>query len=150
MTRDKGQGTRDKGQGTRDKGQGGFALTMVIVLITVLLSLSAAALGVSYNFKQIADASSGARIESHYRAQAGITDAQWRIRTNTLNDIVGLVPPAGGFGDRDFTVSYYLDIDANPPAASVPGIASADCLVTIGAVSDNYGTRVVQASIQNV
>ena len=105
----------------------GVVLTVVIVIIIVLASLTLYVTTLTYNQKKLADSAGGRRSKVYYRAQAGVIDANWRIRTNYTAGI-----PVGNFRTNpNYSPTYSIDVD---------GDGTNDCQVTIGAV-DASGKR---------
>ena len=94
----------------------GIALAVALVTILCLLTVAGAILTLGYNFNLIINNMGGTRSVDYYKAQAGVVDAQWRLRTNFGGINTVLDPP-----------SYQLDID---------GDATNDVQVDIGPVID--------------
>ncbi len=129
------------------KKEGGFVLTAAIIFILMLVFLAAFVLNVGYNQRVMTNNVGLVRARAYYRAQAGVVDANARIR---INYVTGLVAGAGSTGtsflDPGYNPApYHLDLDMNPPtfsaAASIP--ADYDVTVDISAVDkNNNGTDV--------
>jgi len=88
------------------KSDKGAILTVVIMVIVLLTLLAGYTLNFAYNQKRLTDRSSGAHLKAYYRAQAGVVDAQWRLRTD----------PGGLFaanGPAYNPPAYSLDIDGD-------------------------------------
>ena len=71
-----------------------------------------------YNQKKLSDAAGGRRAKIYYRAQAGVVEANWRIRENI-----------GG----NFTTPAY---DPAPYSIDVDGDTVNDCTIDIGPVTN--------------
>lgn len=104
----------------------GVAMVVVIVVIIMLTLIGSFMANYSYNQQRIVTVSSGRNIVLQYRAQAGIVDANWRIRTNYGTNFT----VAGN------TASYSLDVD---------GDGVNDTNVVIGA-ADAAGVRQIDAT----
>ena len=111
-------------------GRRGVALTVTMVIIVVLVLLASFTVNYGYNKKRLVDINSGRRDTLNFRAEAGVVDANWRIRSNYT---VGL-SPAGSFAtDAYDPAPYGLDVDKN-------GVT--DTCVNIGPVTNvNTGQR---------
>ena len=93
----------------------------------VLVLLASFAVNYGYNKKRLMDIHSGRRDTLNFRAQAGVVDANWRIRA----DYTAGLSPAGSFTNSAYDpAAYGLDVDRN-------GVA--DTCVNIGPVT-NAGT----------
>lgn len=106
----------------------GFALTAVIIAIFMMMVLASAVLLYAYNIRRLQDSLAGLRTLAYYNANAGIVDAQWRIRTNYQ----GNFDP----GDPD-PPSYTLDVNGD----SLP-----DVTVDIGAFNSATRNRSISAT----
>ena len=71
--------------------------------------------------------------QNYYRAQAGLVDAFWRIRTNRTLD-----GWTGNFNDPNFSVEYYMDINTNSVSAAKAG--ASNIKVTIGPKNQTVGS----------
>ena len=99
----------------------GIALTLVIMIVIMVSVLAAAAMTLGYNQKRLSDATVSNRTQGFYYAQAGIVDAQWRIRNNALKNKAGVDVITGDVGSTgsDFTTAsfnpkaYCLDLDSD-------------------------------------
>lgn len=116
----------------------GVALLVVITFATVISLIAAYVLRLSYNQARQVDAVSIRRTMNNYRAQAGVVDAMWRIRTNTI-------PPgsAGSFLTPTFDPLPYF-INVNDDTASAGELAASNVRVDIGPVitiGNAIGTR---------
>ena len=60
----------------------GVALTVVLIIITVLSLLVWSVLALAYNQKLMVDRVNARHTRAEARAQAGLVNARWRIRTN--------------------------------------------------------------------
>ena len=88
----------------------GLALTIVMIVIIMLAIISAFSTNLGFNQKKMIDANSGRRAKIYFKAQAGVVDANWRIRTDYT---VGLAP-AGSFTTDAYNPGpYLLDVDQN-------------------------------------
>lgn len=108
------------------RGDRGAALTLAIVIVMILSTLAAVALALAYNYRMMRDGLTAQHARAHFRAQAGVVDARWRIRNN--------------FG-MDFTVA------ANDPAPydiDIDGDGTNDVTVDIGP-ADGNGLRPIQS-----
>ena len=106
-------------------------MTIVIIIIIIMAMLALYVTTLGYNQKKLADSAGGRRAKIYYKAQAGVIDANWRIRTNYT---AGL--PVGNFRtDPNYSPTYSVDID---------GDGTNDCQVTIGAV-DASGKRPINS-----
>lgn len=94
----------------------GVALVLVIIAVMMLTGIGGFAANLAYNQRLFQNSSGGNRIRNYYRAQAGIVDACWRIRTNT----------GANFTIPATTLAYSLDVDNN---------GTNDTNVTIGALA---------------
>ena len=82
--------------------QRGVALTLAIIVIVMIAILTAWTLRLAYNYQVLTSDSALKRTRAYYRAQAGIVDANWRIRNNI----------GGDFTDPKYNPpAYPLDID---------------------------------------
>jgi len=107
----------------RDRGA---ALTLAIVVAMILSVLAAVALTLGYNYRRLRDGLTVIHAASHFRAQAGLVDARWRIRNNIGGDYtVAAFDPA----------AYQLDID---------GSGNNDVTVDIGP-ADGNGLRPISS-----
>ncbi len=127
--------------------EGGFVLTATIVFIMMLVFLAAFVLNAGYNQRVMANNVGVTRAKAYYRAQAGVVDANARIRTNYVTGLgVGTGSSGTSFLDSGYNPApYHLDLDQNPPtfsnAASIP--TGYDVTVDISAVDrNNDGTAV--------
>lgn len=104
----------------------GVVLVIAIVVIVLLALLAGYATQLGYNQRRLSDAGGGRRAKIYYRAQAGVVDANFRIRTNYT---AGLTPVIAG----GFLVDTY---DPNPYPLDVDGDGTMDCQVDIGPVTN--------------
>ncbi len=111
----------------------GVALTVVIVIVIVMALISGYVTVLSYNQVKLANTAGGRRAKVYYRAQAGVVDANWRIRTNY---VTGLTPIPGILGFRD------ASWNPNPYQIDVDGDSVMDCTVDIN-LPDGGGKRPV-------
>ena len=125
------------------KNENGFILTVAILFIIMLVSLAGFVMNAGYNQKKLINSVGPTRTKAYYRAQAGVVDAQARIR---LNYVTGLVADAANgstgtsFSDPGYnSAPYHLDLDQNPPALSAAGTIPTgyDVTVDISAVDKN-------------
>lgn len=119
----------------------GVALLVVIVMISILSLLAGYMLTLTYNQRKLGLGISGNNLKAYYRAQAGVVDAQWRLRSQYTGDIGG-----GGFPATAFT--YDIDLDSNTvhiENAANPTTANDDVRVTIAA-ADGNGLRQITAT----
>ena len=98
----------------------GVALTIAIFILVMLVAVGGYMMSMGYNQKRMVDVSSGVKIRLYYNAQAGIVDANWRIRSN-----VG----ANFSGDPNATLNYTLndgtiraDVSISRVGATRPGL----------------------------
>lgn len=89
-----------------------MTVSIILVIIMALLATFVTVLG--YNQKKLSDSIGGRRAKVYYRAQAGVTEAGWRIRENI-----------GG----NFTTDAY---DPAPYSIDVDGDTINDCTIDIG------------------
>ncbi len=66
----------------RQKGQKGAALIFVVVILILLTLLAGYVLSLAYNKKKLDDRIAARHTKAYYLAQAGVVDAEWRIRKN--------------------------------------------------------------------
>ena len=92
----------------------GVALVIVIIVVVMLTLIGSFVASLGYNQRKLLETMSGQRAKIYYRAQAGLVDANWRIRTNYLTDFT----VAGN------TAAYSIDVDRD---------GANDTDVTIGA-----------------
>jgi Tfp pilus assembly protein PilX len=104
----------------------GVAMTVVLIILVLLVTLSGAVMTLSYNQKKVVSSAGGKRAVGYYRAKAGVVDAFWRIRTNTGTD----------FTVGANTANYSLDVD---------GDGTNDTTITIGARSGVTGLRAISS-----
>ncbi len=117
----------------RSDNKNGIALTVVIVVLMILVMMAGYILSLGYNRRRVVDAASGTRAKIYYRAQAGVYDANVRIRKNYT---VGLVP-AGSFLTPAYDPgAYNIDVDGN---------GTNDCTVNIGPVNVATGRRQIDS-----
>ena len=131
------------------KKEGGFVLTAAIIFILMLVFLAMFVLNAGYNQRVMVNNVGVTRARAYYQAQAGVVDANARIRTNYVIGLVGDTAhgsTGASFLDPGYNPTpYHLNLDANPltfsAAASVP--TGYDVTVDISAVDkDNAGTAV--------
>ena len=101
------------------KNSRGVVLSIVVIMMLMMTMIAGYALVIAYHQNKILSASSGGRIMSYYRSQAGMVDALWRVQNNyTIN-----MTPAGNFTDPNYDPDPYgLDIDQDPPAIIALGV----------------------------
>ncbi len=110
----------------------GVVLTVVIIVTLMVVLIAGYVMTMAYNQKRLSNAVSGRRIRAYYRAQAGVVDAQWRLRTNTTT---GLVASPLSSGARDFNnplfdpLPYSLNLTTN--TMNVPNLETDDVIVNI-------------------
>lgn len=80
-------------------------ITVVVIAILTLTLLAGYVMTLAYNQKKIVDQVSGNRVQRYYAAQAGVVDAQWRIRNNSTTELGG-----GTFTNSVFSPTYYLNL----------------------------------------
>ncbi|HTL69850.1 MAG TPA: hypothetical protein VL404_01020 [Candidatus Eisenbacteria bacterium] len=104
----------------RGRGERGMVMTVAILAVTMIALLAAYVLTVAYNHRRLAQSVGGVRMRAAMYAQAGVVDAQWRLRTD----------PGGTFAAGG--TAY------DPPAYSldVNGDGTNDVSVDISAVTD--------------
>ncbi len=126
--------------------QRGAALLVAIIVIVMVTGLAATFMRMAYNMKLVMYGVSGGRTYAHYRAQAGIVDAQFRLRTNYLNGLASPAPPANGFRDPTYAVSYYITIGMGYGGAQInytPGATRIDISAAAGGTVN--GVRTITA-----
>ncbi len=113
----------------------GAALIIVILIIIMLTLIGGFMLNLGYNQRRLLASSSARHIRNYYAAQAGVVDANSRIRTNYT---AGLTP-AGDFTDPAYDPQPYM-IDLN-------GDGIQDVSVDIGPVTDvTTGARQINST----
>jgi len=125
--------------------QRGVVLTVVIVVSVILVLAAGYIMGLGYNQKRIMDQLSGRRMRAYYRAQGGMVDALFRLRTNSMGLGLGGVPTIGGTGGPpdDFTnpnfdpQPYFINVKTD--TASTDGSLPYDVKVDIGPVQQAPG-----------
>ncbi len=122
------------------EGERGIVLTIVIIVTIMMMTLAVAILGLAANQSKLASSLAASNIRAQYRAEAGLVDARWRMRTNFTTDIGG-----GDFTSPSFDPpAYYLDIDAN--AVHTAKTDADDVEVDISALgADQPGVRTVDS-----
>lgn len=91
-------------------GQRGIAMTMVMVIVVMMALIAGYVTQLGYNQRKLVDAASGRRAKIYYRAQAGLVDANARIRTNYTTGL----SPAGSFAvDTYNPAPYNIDVDGD-------------------------------------
>lgn len=122
----------------------GVALLVVITFATVIALIAAYVLRFSYNQARQVDAVSIRHTMINYRAQAGVIDAFWRIRTNPIPPIPG-APAGSSFTTATYDPPpYFIDIDTDTVTAGQD--AASDVRIDIGsmnATGDAIGLRPV-------
>lgn len=97
--------------------QRGFAMGVVMVTMLIMMLIAGYVANINTSQRRLITATSGKRIASYYRAQAGIVHAFWRVRSNhTSADISGrfsACAAAGNFGTPAFVCDYTLDVDGD-------------------------------------
>lgn len=108
----------------------GVALIVVIVMIIMLMVIAAVILNLAYNFRRLVYGVSTQRTASYYFSQAGIVDAEYKLR----NDL----GTGGPYSTNPLytTAPYSIDVD---------GDGVNDVTVSIGAADVN-GTRQINAT----
>ncbi len=92
----------------------GVALSLVVIIVIILGLLATFVTMLGYNQKKLSDAAGGRRAKIYYRAQAGVTEAGWRIRENI----------GGSFTTDTYDpAAYSIDVD---------GDTVNDCTIDIG------------------
>ena len=119
----------------RGLDQKGAALIVAIIFSTILVLVAGYVLTLGYNQTRQIETVGVRRTAVFYKAQAGVVDSAWRLRTQVL-------PP----GAADFTnpPAYYIDIDTNTFSAS--DSASADVRVDIGPMNAVTGLRPIEST----
>lgn len=121
----------------------GAVLFVVLLFSLVMTSIMVYITNMAYQRTRLVDAVGIKRTKTYFRAQAGLVDAFWRIRTNHA------VPgAAGNFSDPNFAAEYYIDIDSGSVTAA--RTATSAVKVTIGPRNQTvgnplYGLRPVSA-----
>ncbi len=104
--------------------ESGFILALTITVILILTAAAILVLSLGANQKQLADQISGKRMVAYYRSQAGLVDAQWRIKANSLTldvggPLTGVISAGASSTAEDFTNDdwdpdkYYINLDNN-------------------------------------
>src|SRR3989338_8933204 len=122
----------------------GVALTVVVIVLIMVALLTGYVASLGYNQRRVTDAASGRRVKVNYRAQAGMVDAMWRIRTDyrgVTDYTAAALTPAGTFTDPNFNPNPYL-IDVDRDGAN-------DVSVDIGTVQVNAVTGSNQRTINS-
>ncbi len=126
----------------KTKNDKGAVLTVVIIIIIILTLLAGYILNLAYNQKRLTDHLSGTHLKAYYRAQAGVVNAQWRIRNNVVGDI-------GGSGANDFLNPSWnpgpYSIDLSTDAVHSPPNAADEVQIDIGATTAQ-GFRLIEAT----
>lgn len=121
--------------------QKGAALGLVVVFTILIVFIGAYVLSAGYNQTNQINAVGIQRTKIYFRAQAGVVDALWRIRTDTI-------PPgsSGSFATDSFDPpAYYIDIDLNAATSSkTTGVS--DVMVDIGPKDASSGLRTIAAT----
>ena len=107
------------------KNSKGVALTIVLIVATLLALISGFITMLGYNQRRLAISSGGQQVRVYYHAKAGMVDAFWRIRSN--------FPAGKNYANAAETDDYWLDTNAD---------AANDVHVTIGARAGN-GLRLI-------
>ena len=124
------------------RSEKGAALTAVIVLTLILSLIGAYALTTGQNQARQVNAAAFHRAKIYYRAQGGVVDAMWRIRTN---HILPAWPAGSTFTDPTFDPPvYFIDIDTDMPSANL--VAGSDVKVDIGPVNNSTGLRSIDST----
>lgn len=124
-------------------GETGAVLFVVLLFSLVMASVMVYITRMVYQRTRLVDAVGIKRTKTYFRAQAGLVDAFWRIRTNHA------VPGAtGNFNDPNFSAEYYIDIDSGVVTST--RTATSAVKVTIGPKNQTvgnpqYGLRPVSA-----
>lgn len=88
----------------------GAVLFIAILFSLLIATIMIYVISVAYQRTRLVDNVGAKRTRNYYRAQAGLVDAFWRLRTNTS-------PPAGGttinFNVATATAIYYIDMAGN-------------------------------------
>lgn len=121
----------------------GAVLFVVLLFSLVMTSVMVYTTNMVYQRTRLVDAVGIKRTKTYFRAQAGLVDAFWRIRTN--HAVPGL---SGNFSDPNFSAEYYIDIDSGIVTSA--RTATSAVKVTIGPRNVNvgspqYGLRPVSA-----
>lgn len=108
--------------------QNGAALGIVVVLTTIIVLVGTYVLSAGYNQTKQIDAVGIQRTKTYFRAQAGVVDALWRIRTNAAAP----AGPTGSFATDNYDPNpYYIDIETNT-TSSTQTVGTSDVMVDIG------------------
>ena len=134
----------------RKLDQKGAALTVAIIFAMIIALVAGYVLTFGYNQTRQIETVGVRRTAIYYRAQAGVVDAAWRIRTFSA-------PPGTACSlsaDNCDPAIYYIDIDTD--TASSGETAESDVkidigprdtpLVNIGAGDSNSGLRKILAT----
>ena len=135
------------------KNQAGFVLALTIIVIVILTFVVMLVLSLGVHQKTLADAVSGTRMVAYYRSQAGIVDAQWRIRENVIHlDKNGDLNSDLVDNGKDFSFpewdppAYYIDLDDDTTSLTRRSVAGGnidDVQVDIGPIEN--GTRAIDS-----
>ena len=112
------------------KNQKGSVLTAAVILATLVALMAAAVLSLGYNQTSQIEEVGIQRTSTFYKAQAGVVDANWRIRVNRT-----LAGWGGNFTDPNFNPPvYYIDLEATTAANMYKNArdANSDVEVDIG------------------
>jgi Tfp pilus assembly protein PilX len=128
----------------------GFILVLTIIMIVILTLVAVQVLSLGAHQKRLADAVSGKRMVAHYRSQAGLVDAQWRIRENVTalhpTGSLNSSSPSQDFADPAWNPPvYYIDLDSDTTSLvrRSSGVNIDDVQVDIGAMTG--GSRAIDS-----
>lgn len=128
------------------RSENGAALTIAVIFGTLIALIAGFVLNLSYNQTRQIEAVGPTRTANFYKAQAGLVDANWRIR----NDVM----PPGTTGSFKTTTTpadpapYCIDIETHTVTAASGGNcagANDDVKVDIGPRDAATGLRPIDA-----
>ena len=98
--------------------ESGIALTLVLIAVIVISILASYALVIGFNHRTVMNTHVKNRTQAYYSAQAGVVDANWRIRnspaTNTLANNAGTTVITGVLAYAGTGVSNLTNPGFNP------------------------------------
>ena len=99
--------------------ESGVAITLVLIAVIVISAFASYALMIGFNHRTVMNTHVKNRTQAYYSAQAGMVDANWRIRNNVLTNNAGALIITGvGAGAQDFTNPLF---NPNPYCLHVEG-----------------------------
>lgn len=123
------------------KNQEGIALIAVVFLLAALALILGYSMNFAQNQRRLLNSLTKERMQNYYKAQSGVVDANWRIRTNTLLEGWG----GAGFTDANFNPpAYYIDLETD--AVTSAQTDASDVKVDIGPVNGATGLRTIEST----